>query len=73
MFVSNIHIEYLDVKALCLGIRADRLPIEAVRAHTVHVHVNEQWVWRMADKFIVHIQTCPLRLALQASICIIWI
>ena len=34
-------------KALCHAIRADCLLIEAARAHTV----NEQWVWKMADKF----------------------
>ena len=35
------------LKALCHVIRADYLIIEAAFAHAV----NEQWAWRMANKF----------------------
>ena len=36
------------LEALCHAIRADCLLIEATRAHVV----NEQWAWRMVDKFV---------------------
>ena len=35
------------LKALCHAIRVDCLLIEAICTHAV----NEQWAWRMADKF----------------------
>ena len=42
------------LKALCYAIRADCLLIEATRTHMA----NEQWAWRMVDKF-----TCTFKSA----------
>ena len=58
---SRIKFTATSLKASCHAIRADYLLIE-----TAHTHmVNEQWAWKMADKYVrVHVQTCLLKLAL---------